>query len=115
MCHTFVFTGGAFLSVKTSDCVCVQDWYNALLHNVDGEDSSVWLSAAPTSRIQASMRRLLARYHNDALSDFMNGSVRKRVGIIPDHVSWGGQSAKVLPFKALIIFMECMQSCSNFL
>ncbi len=75
----------------------MQDWYNALLHNVDGEDSSVWLSAAPTNRLQASMRRLLARYHNDALSDFMNGSVRKRVGIIPDHVSWGGQSAKVSP------------------
>ncbi|CAL8470937.1 g10479 [Coccomyxa elongata] len=85
----------ALLEETISNATDNVDWYNALLHNVDGEDSSVWLSAAPTSRLQASMRRLLARYHNDALSDFMNGSVRKRVGIIPDHVSWGGQSAKV--------------------
>lgn len=75
-----------------------QDWYNALLHNVDDEKSSVWLAAAvPTSGVAASARRLLARYHNNALADFMNGSVRKHVGIIPGNVSWGGQSAKVGP------------------
>ncbi len=80
---------------------CVQDWYNALLHNVDGEESSVWLTAAlPENGVAASARRLLARYHNDALAEFMNGSVRKHVGFIPGNVSWGGQSAKVSSFCA---------------
>jgi hypothetical protein len=40
---------------------------------------------------------MLARYHNDELSDFMNGGVRKYVGIIPEHVMWGGQSSQVIP------------------
>lgn len=39
-------------------------------------------------QVQRSGQRLLARYHNDALSDFMNGPVRERVGIIPANVTW---------------------------
>jgi len=81
-----------------------QDWYNALLHNVDDEDSSAWLSAPLAVGQSKAARRLLARYHNDALADFMNSSVRKKVGIIPDHISWGGQSGKVPCFKISFIF-----------
>lgn len=78
---------------------CAQDWYNALLHNVDEEDSSAWLATSLAVGQLKAARRLLARYHKDALADFMNSSVRKKVGIIPDHVTWGGQSGKVPCFE----------------
>lgn len=53
------------------------------------------------NNIQRARQRLLARYHNDALAEFMNGPVREHVGddIIPEGVTWGGQSARV--FDAL--------------
>ena len=51
------------------------------------------------NNVQRARQRLLARYHNDELSDFMNGAVRKHVGIIPEGVTWGGQSQRV--FDAL--------------
>uniref|UniRef100_A0A8C8RAN1 Carboxypeptidase n=1 Tax=Pelusios castaneus TaxID=367368 RepID=A0A8C8RAN1_9SAUR len=33
--------------------------------------------------------------HKDSLSDLMNGPIRKKLKIIPDHVTWGGQSGEV--------------------
>lgn len=57
---------------------------------------------APTSagsNVQRARQRLLARYHNDALAEWMNGPVRKHVGLVPEGVTWGGQSARV--FDAL--------------
>lgn len=39
--------------------------------------------------------RVLARHHSDPLTDFMRGDVTKRLGIIPENVTWGGQSGQV--------------------
>ena len=51
-------------------------------------------------RLQQAGRRLLARYHNDALAEFMNGDVRALLGdVVPGNVTWGGQSQEV--FDAL--------------
>jgi len=37
------------------------------------------------------MYDLLVGYmHNDDLSALMNGPIRKKLGIIPSHVTWGG-------------------------
>jgi len=33
---------------------------------------------------------LVGSMHNDALSALMNGPIRKKLGIIPAHVTWGG-------------------------
>jgi len=39
------------------------------------------------------MYDLLVGYmHNDNLSALMNGPIRKKLGIIPSHVTWGGIS-----------------------
>ncbi|XP_054859426.1 retinoid-inducible serine carboxypeptidase [Eublepharis macularius] len=38
--------------------------------------------------------------HKDKLSDLMNGPVRKKLKIIPDHVKWGGQAQEVFEHMA---------------
>jgi len=44
------------------------------------------------------MYELLVGYmHNDDLSALMNGPVRKKLGIIPSHVTWGGTLCRHLP------------------
>nr|XP_008165780.1 retinoid-inducible serine carboxypeptidase isoform X1 [Chrysemys picta bellii] len=40
-------------------------------------------------------QRHVERLHKDSLSDLMNGPIRKKLTIIPDSVTWGGQSKEV--------------------
>ncbi|XP_061471320.1 retinoid-inducible serine carboxypeptidase [Rhineura floridana] len=40
-------------------------------------------------------QRHVKHQSKDKLSDLMNGSIRKKLKIIPDHVKWGGQSQDV--------------------
>lgn len=40
-------------------------------------------------------QRHVERLHKDSLSDLMNGPIRKKLRIIPDSVTWGGQSEEV--------------------
>jgi len=34
--------------------------------------------------------------HNDDLSALMNGPIRKKLGIIPKHVTWGGVNGLIM-------------------
>jgi serine carboxypeptidase 1 len=43
--------------------------------------------------------RHLSKYHSDPLATLMNGEIKKMLRIIPENVTWGGQSGKV--FEAL--------------
>ena len=47
----------------------------------------------------------VGRLQQQSLSDFMNGPIRKKLGIIPDDVTWGGQSGEVFQ-KQRIDFMK---------
>ncbi|XP_034646170.1 retinoid-inducible serine carboxypeptidase [Trachemys scripta elegans] len=40
-------------------------------------------------------QRHVEHLHKDSLSDLMNGPIRKKLTIIPDSVTWGGQSEEV--------------------
>ncbi|XP_034045575.1 retinoid-inducible serine carboxypeptidase [Thalassophryne amazonica] len=40
-------------------------------------------------------RRHIWRLHGQSLSELMNGPIRKKLGIIPHNVTWGGQAEKV--------------------
>ncbi|XP_041477535.1 retinoid-inducible serine carboxypeptidase-like [Lytechinus variegatus] len=64
------------------------NFYNILEHNVP--DQAV-KSGSPLERLR---HRHLDVYANDALSELMNGSIKKKLGI-PDSVVWGGQSGEV--------------------
>ncbi len=49
--------------------------------------------------LQSLYRRHVASHYGDPLDDLMNGPIRKKLGIIPANVTWGGQSDAV--FSAL--------------
>ena len=63
------------------------DVYNVLRHNVkiDGIASSSGNQATKS----------LQRWHRGTLKTLMNGPIRQKLGIIPDDVTWGGQSNDV--------------------
>ena len=42
----------------------------------------------------------VSRLYGDGLSALMNGPIRKKLGIIPENVTWGGQSGEVFVFQA---------------
>jgi len=53
---------------------------------------------------------LVGSMHNDDLSALMNGPIRKKLGIIPSHVTWGGMydmkltagTRELIPYKTYI-------------
>lgn len=47
----------------------------------------------------------VGRLQQQSLSEFMNGPIRKKLGIIPNNVTWGGQSAYVFT-KQRVDFMK---------
>ena len=47
----------------------------------------------------------VGRLQEQSLSEFMNGPIRKKLGIIPDDVTWGGQSGDVF-VKQSVDFMK---------
>lgn len=63
---------------------------SALMHST----SQIYKNASRLSRNQM-FAAYLIRSHSDPLSDLMNGPIRKKLGIIPDNVTWGGQSDMV--------------------
>ncbi|KAL5473680.1 hypothetical protein EMCRGX_G028196 [Ephydatia muelleri] len=65
------------------------NFYNVLQHNVPDDSLK---SLTPMER---AMRRHLLVNLGDALSDLMNGPIRKYLGDIPANVVWGGQSDQV--------------------
>ena len=77
--------------------------YNVLQHN----------AAPPFKNDQKiknqNLRRLywqhVGRLQQQSLAQFMNGPIRKKLGIIPNDVTWGGQSAEVFE-KQRIDFMK---------
>lgn len=44
-----------------------------------------------TDYLEKLFQRHVGPTANDALSDLMNGPIRKKLGIIPQNVTWGGQ------------------------
>ena len=66
--------------------------YNVLQHNVP--------DMIPNSNLNKLHNRHLAVYYQDNLNGLMNGPIRKKLGIIPDSVTWGGQSDDVFKYQA---------------
>lgn len=64
------------------------NFYNILQHNVPDEAMK---GSTPLERLR---HRHLDVYQNDALSELMNGPIKKKLGI-PENVEWGGQAGEV--------------------
>lgn len=75
------------------------DVYYVLRHNQPDSTlmhsmSQIYKNASKLPRNQM-FAEYLIRSYSDPLSDLMNGPIRKKLGIIPDNVTWGGQSDMV--------------------
>lgn len=70
------------------------NFYNVLQHNVLDD------SLKNLTPMERAMRRQLHAGLGDALSDLMNGPIKKYLGDIPANVVWGGQSSEVFNKQA---------------
>ncbi|XP_053151475.1 retinoid-inducible serine carboxypeptidase isoform X2 [Hemicordylus capensis] len=71
------------------------NFYNIL--TPDTSSSTALTSTATTDTVPFLnlFQRHVQRQSEDKLSDLMNGPIRKKLKIIPDHVKWGGQAQDV--------------------
>ena len=76
--------------------------YNVLQHHVPPED---FRATKSSMKLNENMQRLfhthVGRLYAQSLADFMNGPIRKKLGIIPDHIMWGAQSADVFKYQSI--------------
>eukprot|EP00794_Sanderia_malayensis_P005523 gene5523-6208_t len=70
--------------------------YNVLQHHVP---SPMKFISTGSKHLDMLYNRHVGVYHTESLSGFMNSVVRNKLGIIPEFVNWGSQSALV--FSAL--------------
>ena len=109
-----------------SDLTDNVDFYNILVHGSAGDilmdangnarpnsrrvkrelrlsDEALALAPAGVSHdaLQTLYRNHLSVYLGDPLDALMNGPIRKKLGIIPANVTWGGQSGKVFSTLSL--------------
>ena len=77
--------------------------YNVLQHNVAEPFKTKNLTT--NFKLDRLYWQHVGRLQQQSLADFMNGPIRKKLGIIPDDVTWGGQSAEVFA-KQSIDFMK---------
>ena len=82
---------GSNLIANVTDNV---DVYYVLRHNVLDSVNTHSLIHKNTSRLSHDQMfaQYIIRAHSDPLSELMNGPIRKKLGIIPENVTWGGQS-----------------------
>ncbi|KAG9263995.1 retinoid-inducible serine carboxypeptidase [Astyanax mexicanus] len=69
------------------------NFYNILTQQDD--DDLVKFSADDQDYLIALKRRHIKPLHGQSLSELMNGPIRKKLGVIPKNVTWGGQAEDV--------------------
>ncbi|XP_059203715.1 retinoid-inducible serine carboxypeptidase [Centropristis striata] len=72
------------------------NFYNILTQDPDERRTS----AAGGDFISLLTRRHIRPLHSQSLGELMNGPIRKKLGIIPQNVTWGGQAEYVFSYMA---------------
>lgn len=72
------------------------NFYNILTQDPDDKLTSL----AGEGFLSIMMQRHIGPLHRQSLSQLMNGSIRKKLGIIPQNVTWGGQAEEVFSYMA---------------
>ncbi|XP_036944220.1 retinoid-inducible serine carboxypeptidase [Acanthopagrus latus] len=72
------------------------NFYNILTQDPDAKLAS----SAGKDFIALLTRRHIRPLHSQSLSELMNGPIRKKLGIIPQNVTWGGQAEEVFSYMA---------------
>ncbi|KAL2101497.1 hypothetical protein ACEWY4_003258 [Coilia grayii] len=72
------------------------NFYNILgQESDDDDDSTVVKSLLQEDYLTSLARRHIRPLHSESLGQLMNGKIRKKLGIIPRNVTWGGQADAV--------------------
>ncbi|XP_038563321.1 retinoid-inducible serine carboxypeptidase [Micropterus salmoides] len=74
------------------------NFYNILTQEPD--DTLTHSSSAGENFISLQTRRHIRPLHGQSLGELMNGPIRKKLGIIPQNVTWGGQAEEVFSYMA---------------
>ncbi|KAM6957281.1 retinoid-inducible serine carboxypeptidase [Aplochiton taeniatus] len=72
------------------------NFYNILTQSLDEKHSTV----ATDRFLSLLMRRHIHPLYRQSLGQLMNGPIRKKLGIIPQNVTWGGQAEEVFSSMA---------------
>lgn len=72
------------------------NFYNILTQQPDEKLTS----SAGEDFISLQARRHIRPLHSQSLSELMNGPIRKKLGIIPQNVTWGGQAELVFSYMS---------------
>ena len=94
---------------ETTDNV---DVYNILIHNAQPFPKFQSLGSDVLNRLYA---QHVGRLYTDPLTELMNGPVRKKLGIIPPNVTWGGQSRDVLTYQSVDFMKPVIDDVSKLL
>uniref|UniRef100_A0AAX7TK48 Carboxypeptidase n=1 Tax=Astatotilapia calliptera TaxID=8154 RepID=A0AAX7TK48_ASTCA len=68
---------------------------SAVERNTNGVNFYNILTQSSDEKLTSSKHRHIRPLHSQSLSQLMNGPIRKKLGIIPDNVTWGGQADEV--------------------
>uniref|UniRef100_A0A665U9U1 Carboxypeptidase n=1 Tax=Echeneis naucrates TaxID=173247 RepID=A0A665U9U1_ECHNA len=68
--------------------------------NTNGVNFYNILTQDPDRKSLLQTRRHIHPLHSQSLSQLMNGPIRKKLGIIPQNVTWGGQAEDVFSYMA---------------
>ncbi|XP_029014868.1 retinoid-inducible serine carboxypeptidase isoform X2 [Betta splendens] len=86
---------------SVTETVVEQNTNGVNFYNILTQDPSERrLHSAAESYIARQVRRHIAPLHGQSLSELMNGDIRKKLGIIPENVTWGGQAEEVFSYMA---------------
>lgn len=91
--------------------------YNVLEHNVNSpfRKKSLMSSGNVPVYLAKLYWQHVGRLQQDNLSAFMNGPIRKKLGIIPDDVVWGGQSQNVFIHQRVDFMKPVIKDVSQLL
>lgn len=82
---------------KVTDDVNV---YNVLQHHVPSDFQTLSSSRKLKGRLGQLFNTHVGRFQKPSLTEFMNGPVREKLGIIPKSVLWGAQSGEVFAHQS---------------
>ncbi|XP_028310554.1 retinoid-inducible serine carboxypeptidase [Gouania willdenowi] len=86
---------------SVAETVVEQNTNGVNFYNILTQDPEQKLTSNPGENfISLQTRRHIHRLHGRSLSELMNGPIRKKLGIIPHNVTWGGQAEQVFSSMA---------------
>ncbi|KAJ0058334.1 hypothetical protein NL108_013280 [Boleophthalmus pectinirostris] len=84
-----------------AESVVEKNTNNVNFYNILTQDTDEKVTARQGEDfISLQFRRHVGRLHKQSLSELMNGPIRKKLGVIPHNVTWGGQAGAVFQYMS---------------